>query len=144
MIISHVCSAILIIKYNMLDLWPMLQKADLAVASMTINYAREGVIDFTKPFMNLGISILFKASYERALIPQCLRLSWTILFQEFQRTLRDESWHWIAANWMFLFSCHSDILFVTLIDDWRLTIDRGYQLVYHHAVIAMHFLDWRQ
>uniref|UniRef100_A0A0K2U860 Glutamate receptor, ionotropic kainate 2like [Nasonia vitripennis] n=1 Tax=Lepeophtheirus salmonis TaxID=72036 RepID=A0A0K2U860_LEPSM len=28
---------------------------------MTINYARETVIDFTKPFMNLGISILFKA-----------------------------------------------------------------------------------
>lgn len=36
------------------------QKADLAVGSMTINYARESVIDFTKPFMNLGISILFK------------------------------------------------------------------------------------
>lgn len=27
---------------------------------MTINFARESVIDFTKPFMNLGISILFK------------------------------------------------------------------------------------
>jgi len=39
-----------------------LQKADLAVGSMTINYARESVIDFTKPFMNLGISILFKVN----------------------------------------------------------------------------------
>ena len=39
-----------------------MQKADLAVGSMTINYAREMVIDFTKPFMNLGISILFKVS----------------------------------------------------------------------------------
>ncbi|XP_018309332.1 glutamate receptor ionotropic, kainate 2 isoform X3 [Mycetomoellerius zeteki] len=38
----------------------MRHKADLAVGSMTINYARERVIDFTKPFMNLGISILFK------------------------------------------------------------------------------------
>ena len=37
------------------------RRADMAVASMTINYARETVIDFTKPFMNLGISILFKA-----------------------------------------------------------------------------------
>lgn len=36
------------------------QKADLAVTSLTINYLREQVIDFTKPFMNLGISILFK------------------------------------------------------------------------------------
>ena len=33
---------------------------DIAVGAMTINYARENVIDFTKPFMNLGISILFK------------------------------------------------------------------------------------
>lgn len=40
----------------------MEKKADLAVGSMTINYARESVIDFTKPFMNLGISILFKVS----------------------------------------------------------------------------------
>ena len=36
------------------------QRADLAVASLTISYVREQVIDFTKPFMNLGISILFK------------------------------------------------------------------------------------
>ncbi|XP_037281611.2 glutamate receptor ionotropic, kainate 2 isoform X1 [Rhipicephalus microplus] len=35
------------------------KNADLAVAPMTINYARESVIDFTKPFMNLGIGILF-------------------------------------------------------------------------------------
>lgn len=34
--------------------------ADLAVGAMTINYAREQIIDFTKPFMNLGISILLK------------------------------------------------------------------------------------
>ncbi|XP_015833574.1 glutamate receptor ionotropic, kainate 2 isoform X3 [Tribolium castaneum] len=40
----------------------MEKRADLAVASMTINYARESVIDFTKPFMNLGIGILFKSS----------------------------------------------------------------------------------
>ncbi|XP_023228291.1 glutamate receptor ionotropic, kainate 2-like [Centruroides sculpturatus] len=36
------------------------KNADLAVAPMTINYVRESVIDFTKPFMNLGIGILFK------------------------------------------------------------------------------------
>ena len=40
------------------------RRADIAVASMTINYARETVIDFTKPFMNLGISILFKVRVE--------------------------------------------------------------------------------
>ena len=39
------------------------RRADIAVASMTINYARETVIDFSKPFMNLGISILFKVCH---------------------------------------------------------------------------------
>ncbi|XP_032294105.1 glutamate receptor ionotropic, kainate 2 isoform X2 [Drosophila virilis] len=38
----------------------LMKYADLAVGSMTITYARESVIDFTKPFMNLGISILLK------------------------------------------------------------------------------------
>ena len=32
----------------------------MAVASLTISYVREQVIDFTKPFMTLSISILFK------------------------------------------------------------------------------------
>ncbi|XP_074644291.1 glutamate receptor ionotropic, kainate 2-like [Tubulanus polymorphus] len=36
------------------------QKADLAVAPLSISYDREQVIDFTKPFMNLGITILGK------------------------------------------------------------------------------------
>jgi len=38
----------------------LVQRADLAVAALTISYIREEVIDFTKPFMNLGISILFR------------------------------------------------------------------------------------
>jgi len=36
------------------------KKADMAVAPLTINYAREKQIDFTKPFLSLGIAILFK------------------------------------------------------------------------------------
>ena len=39
--------------------------ADMAIGAMTINFAREEVIDFTKPFMNLGISILFKVRKEK-------------------------------------------------------------------------------
>lgn len=35
------------------------QVADLAVAPLTITYVREKVIDFSKPFMTLGISILY-------------------------------------------------------------------------------------
>jgi len=38
----------------------LLQKADLGVAGLTISFQREQVIDFTKPFLNLGISILYK------------------------------------------------------------------------------------
>ncbi|XP_067946390.1 glutamate receptor ionotropic, kainate 2-like [Watersipora subatra] len=36
------------------------KEADLALGELTINYERSSVIDFTKPFMNMGISILFK------------------------------------------------------------------------------------
>ncbi|KAI3380757.1 hypothetical protein SNEBB_005673 [Seison nebaliae] len=38
----------------------MTQKADLAISDLTITFAREQVVDFTKPFLNLGIGILFK------------------------------------------------------------------------------------
>jgi ionotropic glutamate receptor len=34
-------------------------KADLAIADLTITYDRKKVVDFTTPFMNLGIGILF-------------------------------------------------------------------------------------
>lgn len=37
-----------------------LQKADVAVAPLTITLVREEVIDFSKPFMSLGISIMIK------------------------------------------------------------------------------------
>jgi len=38
----------------------MFQKADLAVAALTITAEREKVIDFSKPFMTLGISIMYR------------------------------------------------------------------------------------
>uniref|UniRef100_A0A8C3HIW9 Glutamate receptor n=1 Tax=Chrysemys picta bellii TaxID=8478 RepID=A0A8C3HIW9_CHRPI len=42
-----------------------LQKADLAVAAFTITAEREKVIDFSKPFMTLGISILYRVHMGR-------------------------------------------------------------------------------
>jgi hypothetical protein len=36
------------------------QKADLAISAFTINFKRQQVVDFTKPFLSLGISILYK------------------------------------------------------------------------------------
>lgn len=39
---------------------PFVQEADLAIAPMTITSERERVIDFSKPFMSLGISIMAK------------------------------------------------------------------------------------
>lgn len=39
---------------------PNRQEADLAVAGITITSAREKFVDFTKPFWNLGITILFR------------------------------------------------------------------------------------
>ncbi|KAG5271421.1 hypothetical protein AALO_G00179560 [Alosa alosa] len=38
----------------------MEHKADLAVAPLTITYLREKVVDFSKPFLNMGISILYR------------------------------------------------------------------------------------
>ena len=36
------------------------QKADLVVADITITYEREQGVDFNMPFMNLGVTILYK------------------------------------------------------------------------------------
>ena len=46
--------------YPILHVFPLFQKADLAIADLTITYEREQAVDFTMPFMNLGVSILFK------------------------------------------------------------------------------------
>ncbi|KAA3680996.1 uncharacterized protein DEA37_0002622 [Paragonimus westermani] len=39
-----------------------LKKAHLAVASLTITYDRERVIDFTTPFMSLSLSVIIRKS----------------------------------------------------------------------------------
>lgn len=43
-----------------LSFLPPHQEADIAIAPLTITSSRERVIDFTKPFMTLGISIMIK------------------------------------------------------------------------------------
>ena len=53
----------------------LMQKADLAVAGLTITAEREKVIDFSKPFMTLGISIMYRVhlvSYNHATTTQTL------------------------------------------------------------------------
>ncbi len=42
-----------------LMLLTIFQRADLAMADLTINYQREMVVDFTMPFLDLGISVLY-------------------------------------------------------------------------------------
>jgi len=37
------------------------RKADMAIAPLTISQKRMEVVDFSKPFMNLGISIMVRA-----------------------------------------------------------------------------------
>lgn len=44
----------------MLYLFIYVQRADLAIAPLTISAQRERVVDFSKPFMSLGISIMIK------------------------------------------------------------------------------------
>ncbi|XP_055382987.1 glutamate receptor ionotropic, kainate 2 [Condylostylus longicornis] len=36
------------------------QRADLAIADLTITFQREQAVDFTMPFMNLGVSVLYR------------------------------------------------------------------------------------
>ena len=38
----------------------LLQKADMAIADLSITYEREKAVDFSNPFMTLGISILYR------------------------------------------------------------------------------------
>lgn len=38
----------------------MFQTADFAITDLTITAARQKAVDFTSPFMNLGITILYK------------------------------------------------------------------------------------
>ena len=38
----------------------------MAITDLTINYEREEAVDFTMPFMNLGISILYKKPQKQA------------------------------------------------------------------------------
>ena len=45
---------------NLYDVVLLSQKAHVCIAPLTITYDREKVVDFTKPFMNFGISIMIK------------------------------------------------------------------------------------
>ena len=42
------------------------QKADLAIADLSITYEREKAVDFSNPFMTLGVSILYRKSHKQA------------------------------------------------------------------------------
>ncbi|KTF92669.1 hypothetical protein cypCar_00017067 [Cyprinus carpio] len=60
------------------------RKADLAVAALTITAEREKVIDFSKPFMTLGISIMYRVHIDDkklAALPQ-LKEDGFLLFTE--------------------------------------------------------------
>jgi len=55
-----------LVPFPQLRRWVDVQDADLALAPLTITANRERVVDFSKPFMSLGISIMFKKQEEDA------------------------------------------------------------------------------
>lgn len=65
------------------------QKADLAVGSFSITADRDDVIDFTTPFMYLGISIIYKRPIDESsdlfsfLQPLSTPVRWCNLFVDF-------------------------------------------------------------
>lgn len=65
-LVERVCYNLLnfIIKYLRSSLSILqFQKADMAVASLTISYVREKDIDFTKPYLDLGATFVMKVIY---------------------------------------------------------------------------------
>ncbi|XP_036208610.1 glutamate receptor ionotropic, kainate 1 [Myotis myotis] len=62
-------------------------RADLAVAPLTITYVRETVIDFSKPFMTLGIGILYRKP--RGTSPSVF---------SFLRPLAPDVWVWVLLS----------------------------------------------
>lgn len=55
------------------------QRADLAIGDLTITFGREQAVDFTMPFMNLGISILFRKPTKKVLYNFVMATPTTIL-----------------------------------------------------------------
>lgn len=56
----QIFSRLILPYFRLVTLCLSLQDADLALAPLTISSMRERVIDFSKPFMSLGISIMIK------------------------------------------------------------------------------------
>jgi len=59
--LSAVKQSVVVVLYVRVCACLCTQEADLAIAPLTITADREQVIDFSKPFLSLGISIMIKA-----------------------------------------------------------------------------------
>ena len=63
---------------------PSLQRADIGLGGMTITYDREQYVDFTKPYLTLGITILYRKPIPKPpdlfsfLSPLSVEVSWEI------------------------------------------------------------------
>ena len=60
---THICNSqinILFIALCYMNSLVLFQKTDMALASLTITKDRQRVVDFTNPFMQMGISIMIK------------------------------------------------------------------------------------
>jgi len=59
-LLSQVCQKDkFVFRVNFMHFLYNFQKADLAIADLSITYEREKAVDFSNPFMTLGISILY-------------------------------------------------------------------------------------
>ena len=54
------CPSVLHHRCILLCFCPSLQRADIGLGGMTITYDREQYVDFTKPYLTLGITILYR------------------------------------------------------------------------------------
>ncbi|KAK2579601.1 hypothetical protein KPH14_010895 [Odynerus spinipes] len=81
-------------------------KADLAITDLTITSERESAVDFTTPFMNLGISVLYR-------MPTQAPPSWSSFLLPFSY----EVWGCLIGSWLIV----SVVLYITgrmSADEW--------------------------
>ncbi len=100
------------------------QKADLAFSDLTITDKRQEVVDFTRPFMNLGISIIYKKSGELPFknVEELFKLNGEIpygavsggstfqFFKESENPIYQGIYKWLSENPKYLANTYNDAL----------------------------------
>lgn len=82
----------------------MLQVADLAITDLTITAEREGAVDFTMPFMNLGMTLADRAKFYEILVHVLINTTCSLYGRDistnerFRQTIYDQTMYDLDEN----------------------------------------------